>query len=135
MHPGPSGPIPRQPGVPVAPPGYPRGPVPLGGFQGGPPPPQPFAGPMPWHPAPPRRHNTWEIVAAVVAVVLVLILAVIGIYAATRDDNTRHTGTAIPTGFALVSRSAAAPARGMIRGSLVGIPEALHGRHGGDGGF
>ncbi|OBI82355.1 hypothetical protein A9X01_22290 [Mycobacterium asiaticum] len=135
MPPGPSGPIPRQPGVPVAPPGYPRGPAPFGGFQGALPPPQPFAGPMPWHPAPPRRHNTWEIVAAVVAVVLVLILAVIGIYAATRDDNTRHTGTATSTGFALVSRSAAGPARGMIRGSLVGIPEALHGRHAGDDGF
>ncbi len=134
MHPGPSGPIPRQPGVPAAPPGYPaRSPVPFGGFQGGPPPQQPFAGPMPWHPAPPRRRNTWEIIAAVVAVILILILVVLGIYAAAEASGTTTT-TLSPPGKP-VTRSAPGPARGMIRGSLVGIPEALHGRHGGDGGF
>ncbi|OBK20042.1 serine/threonine-protein kinase [Mycobacterium asiaticum] len=87
-HPAPpSGPLPRRTAAPAGPPGYPGGPV----FPPGPPP-QPFAGPMPWHPAPPRRRNPWAIVAGVAAVFLVLILAAIGVHAATKDDDAAQSG-------------------------------------------
>ncbi|WP_264916089.1 serine/threonine-protein kinase [Mycobacterium kiyosense] len=74
----------------------PSGPIP------GAPPTPPFSGPVSWQPAAPRGRNHWAIVAGVAAVVLVLIVAAIGIWAATKDDGSaqaggRSTTTAPPT--------------------------------------
>ncbi|OSC41045.1 serine/threonine protein kinase [Mycobacterium decipiens] len=67
-----------------------------GGTPPGPPPPQRFAGAAPWNqesqPAFPRGRNPWAIVAGVAALVLVLILGAIGIWAASKTDGNGQAG-------------------------------------------
>ncbi|OBF20882.1 protein kinase [Mycobacterium kubicae] len=67
-----------------SPPGYP-------GVPSGPPSPPHFAGPPAWNQGftpPPRSRNPWLIVTVVAALVLVLILGAIGIWAVTKDDDS-----------------------------------------------
>jgi serine/threonine protein kinase len=62
-----------------------------GGTPPGTPPPQQFAGPPPWNQPPaPGKRNPWPIIAAVAALVVVLVLAAIGIWIATRNDDNKH---------------------------------------------
>jgi hypothetical protein len=63
-----------------------------GGIPPGQPPPQPFTGPMPWHPVPARSRNPWAVVALVAAVVLVVVISAIGIWAATKNDDNPQAG-------------------------------------------
>lgn len=73
---------------PVAAPGQPGPPPPMPRPPAAPPSPQPFTGP--WHPVRPaqqRGHSPWAIVAGVAAVVLVIMLSGIGIWALNRDDD------------------------------------------------
>ncbi|MDT7569770.1 MAG: serine/threonine kinase PknH [Pseudonocardiales bacterium] len=120
-HPGPppppmqpSGPIPQQsPAAPFGHPGNqpwrpgsgpiapPSGPIHAhvappptwgGRMPPGPPPPQPFTGPMPWHPVPARGRNPWAVVAGIAAVVLIVVITAIGIWAATNNDDNPRAG-------------------------------------------
>ncbi|OBJ49381.1 protein kinase [Mycobacterium sp. 1423905.2] len=104
QHPRPPQPAPlRYPAAPPGPPAPPPAPMAL--------PPQHFAGPPAWNPglppglpqSSPRPRNPWLIVTVVAALVLVLILGAIGIWAATKDggdDNAsgrRSTSTTTRT--------------------------------------
>ncbi|MBW0012546.1 serine/threonine-protein kinase [Mycobacterium sp.] len=73
-----------QPGTPYQPP--------PGGNWGSPPqtpPPHQFGGPTPWNqpPAKPKR-SPWPIIAGAAALVVILVVAVVGIWLATRGRNT-----------------------------------------------
>lgn len=61
--------------------------------------PQPPNAPMPWGPGPqpPRGRSPWMIAAGVIAVVLVLVLVCLGIWAANKDDGSRTNGQATTT--------------------------------------
>ncbi|QLL06202.1 serine/threonine-protein kinase [Mycobacterium vicinigordonae] len=80
----PSGPI---PGAPPPAPGSPASAHWAGGTPPGAPVAPPLRGPAPWQPAAPGR-NHWAIVAGVAALVLLLIVGAIGIWAATKDDGS-----------------------------------------------
>ncbi|ETW24767.1 serine/threonine-protein kinase [Mycobacterium gastri] len=91
-----SGPIPAA-GQPVPVPQYYQG----GGWGGTPPgtPPQQPGVPAPWNQPAPRKRNPWPIVAGAAALVVVLVIAAVGIWLATRPDSTpkADTTTSVPT--------------------------------------
>ncbi|WP_438269273.1 serine/threonine-protein kinase [Mycobacterium kansasii] len=91
-----SGPIPAA-GQPAPVPQYYQG----GGWGGTPPgtPPQQLGGPAPWNQPASRQRNPWPIVAGAAALVVVLVVAAIGVWLATRPDSTpkADTTTSVPT--------------------------------------
>lgn len=87
--PPPGPPPPSPPPAPSPHPAWDSGRIPMSG-----PPPQHFAGAPVWHsgsppglPAPARARNPWAIVAGAAALILVLILGAIGIWAANKGEN------------------------------------------------
>ncbi|MBW0019135.1 MAG: serine/threonine protein kinase [Mycobacterium sp.] len=106
----PSGPIPQPAqagpaqGPSWAPAGGPSGPTPQyqgGGWGGQPPsapPPQQFTGGPSWNQGQPRKQrNPWPIVAGVIALVIVLVIAGVGIWLANQPDDNKPTATTTST--------------------------------------
>ncbi|OOK80468.1 putative serine/threonine-protein kinase pknH [Mycobacterium kansasii] len=62
-------------------------------------PPQQLGGPAPWNQPASRQRNPWPIVAGAAALVVVLVVAAIGVWLATRPDSTpkADTTTSVPT--------------------------------------